>query len=118
MKGYDEIRTALDEIADDDEEKAETREEACGLASHMNCLETGILAILWHHIHHSFHGSSQVLQSADQDLNCAVAIYESLIEFVHKLRTRFEKFEAKGKKLSECNQYTDEVRSVRRRNRR
>lgn len=118
MKGDDEISTTLDEIADDDEQKAESRQEARGLASHMNCLETGILAVLWRHILHRFQGSSQVLQSADQDLNSAVAIYESLIEFVRKLRTRFEEFEAKGKKLTECDQYTDEVRRVRRRNRR
>ena len=44
---------------------------------------------------HRFHGSSQVLQSADhgdQDLNTTVAIYEFLIEFIGKLRTRFKKF--------------------------
>ena len=45
---------------------------------------------------HRFHGSSQVLQSADQDLNTAVAIYESLIEFIGKLRIRFEEFEARN----------------------
>ena len=84
----------------------------------MNRLETGILAALWHHILDRFHGNSQVLQSADQDLNTAVAIYESLIEFIRKLRTRFEDFEAKGKNLSECDHYTEEVRRVRQRNRR
>ena len=67
---------------------------------------------------HRFHGSSQVLQSADQDLNTAVAIYEFLIEFIGKLRTRFEEFEAKGKKLSECDHYSQDVRRVRPRNHR
>jgi hypothetical protein len=41
-----------------------------------------------------------------------------LIEFVHLLRTRFEGFEAEGKKLSECNQYAGEIKRVRKRNRR
>ena len=80
--GYNEINAALQEIAGDDEEKAETREEAGGLAAYMNRLESGILSVLWHHILHRFHASSQVLQSADQDLNSAVQIYESLVKFI------------------------------------
>ena len=45
---------------------------------------------------YNFHGSSQVLQSADQDLNTAVAIYKSMMEmeFIRKLRKRFEELEA------------------------
>ena len=98
VEGYDEINTALEEIADDVEEKPEIKEEARGMASYMNQLETGILAALWHDILHRFHGNSQVLQSADQDLNSAVAIYESLIEFIGKLRERFAKnFVPKGR---------------------
>ena len=104
VKGYDEINDALVEIAGDEEEKAETREEARGLATKMNQLETGILAALWHHILHRFHANSQALQSADQDLNSAVAIYESLMDFIGKQRARFEEFEAEGKKLSQCDQ--------------
>ena len=65
----------------------------------------------WHQILKRFHRTSQVLQSADEDLNTAVALYESLIEFVHSLRTRFEEFEAEGKKLSECNQYAGEIKA-------
>ena len=105
------------EIAGDEEEKAETREEARGLATKMNQLETGILAALWHHILHRFHANSQVLQSADQDLNSAVAIYESLMDFIGKQRARFEEFEAEGKKLSQCDQYVGEEKRVRKRNR-
>ena len=40
------------------------------------------------------------------------------MEFIHKLRTRFEDFEAKEKNLSECDHYTEEVRRVSQRNRR
>ena len=118
VEGYDEINAALEEIADDVEENPDTREEARGLASYMNRLETGILAAVWHHILHRFHENSQVLQSADQDLNSAVAIYESLIEFISKMRERFEEFEAKGKKLCECNHFVEDNKRVRQRNRR
>ena len=118
VKGYDEINNALVEISGDEEEKAETREEARGLATKMNQLETWILGALWHHILHRFHANSQALQSADQDLNSAVAIYESLMDFIGKQRARFEKFEAEGKKLSQCDQYVGEEKRVRKRNRR
>ncbi|CAB4019207.1 zinc finger MYM-type 1-like, partial [Paramuricea clavata] len=83
----------------------------------MNQLETGILAALWHHILHRFHTNSQALQSADQDLNSAVAIYESLMDFIGKQRPRFEKFEAEGKKLGQCDQYVGEEKRVCKRNR-
>ena len=111
VEGYDEINDTLVEIAGNEEEKDETREEARGLAAKMNQLETGILAPLWHHILHHFHTNSQALQSADQDLNSAVAIYESLIDFIGKQHARFEEFEAEGKKLSQCDQYVGEEKS-------
>ena len=109
VEGYDEINTALEEITDEDEEKPEIKEEARGMASYMNQLETGILAALWHDILHLFHGNSQVLQSVDQDLNSAVAIYEPLIKFIGKLRGRFEEFCAKGKKLCECHHFVTKL---------
>ena len=37
---------------------------------------------------------------------------------LRKLRTRFEEFEAKGKKLSECDHYSQDIRRVRQRNHR
>ena len=88
VEGYDEINNALVQIAGNEEEKPETREEAHGLAAKMNQFETGILATLWHHILHRFHANNQALQSADQDLNSAVAIYESLIDFIGKQRVQ------------------------------
>ena len=118
ISGYDEINDALEGIVEDVEQKADTRQEARGLSSYMNHLETGILTVVWHHILNRLHASSQVLQSSYQDLNTAVAIYESLIEFTRKLRTMFEEFEAEGKILSECDHYCQEVRRVRKRNRR
>ena len=118
VKGYDEINAALEEIHTEEDEKPEAKHEAGILASDMDRLEIGILAALWHQILQRFHRTSQALQSADQDLNSAVALFESLIEFVQSLRTRFEEFEAEGKKLSECDQYAEEGKRVRKRNRR
>ena len=61
--GYDEINDALEEIAADNNEKAESREKDGEPASKMNQLETGILAALWHPILDHFHGNSQALQA-------------------------------------------------------
>ena len=114
---YDEINDALVEITGNEEEKAETQQESRGLAAKMNQHKTGILATLWHHILHRFHVNSQALQSADQDLNSAVAIYESLVDFIGKQHARFEEFEAEGKKLSQCDQYVGEEKQVCKQNR-
>ena len=46
-----------------------------------------------------------------------VALFESLIEFVHSLLTRFEEFEAEEKKLSESDHYA-QVKWVGKQNRR
>ena len=98
VKCYEEINAALEEIHTEEDEKPEAKHEAGILASDIDRLEIGILAALWHQVLQRFHRTSQALQSADQDLNSAVALFESLIEFVQSLRTRFEEFEAEGKR--------------------
>ena len=78
VKGYEEIKAGLKEIAADPEQKGDTRKEALNHASNMDRLETGILTLVWHRILKRFNSNSQLLQSADQDINSAAAIYESL----------------------------------------
>jgi hypothetical protein len=78
VKGYEEIKAGLKEIAADPELKVDTRKEALNHASNMDRLETGILTLVWHRILKHFNSNSQLLQSADQDINSAAAIYESL----------------------------------------
>lgn len=57
------------------------------------------------------------LQSADQEINAAAAIYESLEEYVKDKRPKFEQFEAEGKLLSGCERYEDEMKRHRQWNR-
>ena len=40
------------------------------------------------------------------------------MDFIRKMRTRFEEFESKGKALSQCDHYKEDVQRVRKRNRR
>ena len=83
----------------------------------MNRLETGMLAVLWYHILHRFHGSSQILQSAEQDLNSAVEIYLLWILSETADQIRRVRKPRKGT-YSECDHYKEEVQRVCRRNRR
>ena len=106
VKGYEEIKAGLKEIA---------AKEALNHASNM---ETGILTLVWHRILKRFNSNSQLLQSADQDINSAAAIYESLEEYVKNMRPKFEQLEAEGKLLSGCEHYEDEMKRNRQRNHR
>ena len=80
VKGYEEIKAGSKEIAADPEQKGDTRKEAFNHTSNMDRLETGILTLVWHRILKRFNSNSQLLQSADLDINSAAAIYESLEE--------------------------------------
>ncbi|CAB4013453.1 zinc finger MYM-type 1-like [Paramuricea clavata] len=117
VKGYEEIKAGLKEIAADAEQKGDTRKEALNHASNMDHLETGILTLVCHHVLKRFNSNSQLLQSADQDINSAAAIYESLEEYVKNMRPKFEQLEAEGKLLSGCEHYEDEMKRNRQRNR-
>ena len=54
ISGFDEINDVLEGIIEDVEQKADTRQEARGLSSYMNHLETGILTDVWLHILNRF----------------------------------------------------------------
>ncbi|CAB3996904.1 zinc finger MYM-type 1-like [Paramuricea clavata] len=80
VKGNEEIKAGLKEIAADPEQKGDTRKEALNHPSNMDRLETGILAL------------------------------ESLEEYVKNMRPKFEQLEAEGKLLSGCEHYEDEMK--------
>ena len=61
--GYTEIRQALCTIADDADEVDKTKNEAEGLISKMDELETAILCHLWAPILQRFNATSTSLQS-------------------------------------------------------
>ena len=112
------IKRVLDGMADDAEQKADCRQQARGLSIVIDKLETGILLVLWDKVLEQFQMTSALLQSANQDLNTACSLYESLIGFVQNLQSTFTDIEQKAKNLTECNQYQQEIKRVRRRNQR
>ena len=116
-KGYSIIMNVLEDIAEDTDVKSECRQQARGLLVTMKTLETGLMIILWDQILERFQKTSVSLQSSDQDLNSACALYESLQGYVEALRPTFMAFEDQAKILTDCNHYRKDVSRQRRRNR-
>ena len=72
--GYSEIRDVLERIANDENQKGETRNTATSLCEKMWKVETGFYTGFWHVILDRFNQTSKSLQSTTTDLNTAVAL--------------------------------------------
>lgn len=106
--GYSEIKTALVRISQDTADRPETRQEADGLVRKMEQLEFGILTECWAVIMDRFYRTSTALQSADLDLNVAVDLIKSLIDYVTGLREEFDVFEQRGRLLAVNSDYKEQ----------
>ncbi|KAI6652466.1 hypothetical protein LOD99_7480 [Oopsacas minuta] len=103
-----EINKALEAIVKGLEKKADTRQEACTLILNeesRNRYTCCCVAPNTESFSHQQSGIAIKLPGSQYH----VAIYESLREFIGKLRTRLEEFEAEGKKISECDHYCQAV---------
>ncbi|XP_014681935.1 PREDICTED: uncharacterized protein LOC106821579 [Priapulus caudatus] len=109
--GYSAIKKALEELIDETKQKPECRLEATGLVTSMENLETGIMASLWDKVLQRY-----MLQDPKIDLNSAICLFDSLIEFTGSQRARFTFFEQKGQELTGSNEYPEENRRKRKRN--
>jgi len=94
--GYHQIKSALEQISDDVEEKACVRWEAEGLVARLNQLETGIYTVFWNDILQRNDATNRSLQSTKLDLNTAVTSITSLKDFVSSKRDFFEGYERQG----------------------
>ena len=115
---YNEVCAALDEIADDYAYKPDARNEARGLVTALEKLETGFMIVFWRRVLNRFAENSAKLQAADQDISTVADIYASLVGFMEVLREDFDEMEAQAKELSGIDNYTQDVKRVPRRNRR
>ncbi|XP_065662667.1 zinc finger MYM-type protein 1-like [Hydra vulgaris] len=100
VENFDGIHAALCHIAEDTEEKSDTRHEALCLLNKITKLEFAFMAVLWHHILKRFNAVSKFLQKVELDLHTASSMLLSLIDFVKNLRNDFTRFENESKKLS------------------
>ena len=65
----------------------------------MEKLETGILLKVWSCIMERFHKTCQALQDSKMALDRATNLLQGLHDFIHLLRSQFQKFEGKGQVL-------------------
>jgi hypothetical protein len=99
------IKEALEELADDQEQKAECRQQARGLLDKMELLETGILVFFWNSLLERFQATQASLQAKQQDLNIASALCASLSGSLQNFREQFDKFESEAKNLTQVEDY-------------
>ena len=117
FSGYSTIMQVLDNIVQDNQQKAECRQQARGLISTMTKLETGIMIIFWNQILQRFQPSSASLQSSGQDLSSACAVYESTYGYIQSLRSIYSDIEKKVIDLTETEEYEQQRRRKHKRNR-
>jgi len=115
-QGYHQIKSALEQISDDVEEKACVRCEAEGLIARLNQLETGIYTVFWNDILQRVDATNRSLQSTKLVLNTAVASLTGLRDFVSSKRDSFESYERQGEQLCGSSQYLQSTTRQRRRN--
>ncbi|XP_065674051.1 zinc finger MYM-type protein 1-like [Hydra vulgaris] len=99
VENFDGIHAALCHIAEDTEEKSDTRHEALCLLNKITELKFAFMAVLWHHILMRFNAVSKFLQKVELDLHTASSVLRSPIDFVKNLRNDFTRFENESKKL-------------------
>ena len=88
------------EDRNDTEQKPECRLEATGLVKTMDNLETGIMAAIWDEILQRFNSVSLMLQHSQLDLNSAISLFDSVIEFTALQRSIFLFFRTKGERAN------------------
>ena len=109
-KNYSGIRSALQQLANDTDQTATTRNDANSLNTKMETLEMAVLCVVWDSILQRFNATSEKLQKVNIDLGTCVSLYESLHAFVTSIRTAeaFTSYEDKAKLMVEDSSYREE----------
>lgn len=110
--GYSSFQTALQVIAEDVNQKPDTKNEATCLLNDLSKKENVIMAGFWAAILDRINGVSKSLQKETIELQTAVDLLKSLLDFLTSQREMFDDYEKKANEKSEA-QYTDESRRLR-----
>lgn len=96
FQGYQQFHSALEEIAADDSQNRDTRNQANALAKHMDTIEVSFMCELWNDILQRFNQCSKLLQSATIELTTAIGLLKSLAQFISDCREKFDIYEQKA----------------------
>lgn len=114
--GYNHMKDAFADIADDVDEKAVVRSQAESLYERMATLGTGLYSLFWYDILERFDATSKRLQDPKLDINTAVACLKSLGNFVQSKRDCFDEYETRAIKQTQTSDYVQTHARRRRRN--
>jgi hypothetical protein len=106
VQSYEQFLKALKRLAEDSEQKWETRSVAKGLIQEMRKLETAILVVFWNDILRKFNLASKSLQDSHISLDTVTSLYVSLESYVGSLRGEFQSYEQKGMELCQNTDYS------------
>lgn len=113
LQSYSKILDALDEIAEDINQKGETRLEAQNISNKMQEFEFIFMLTLWNDILQVFRRTSKGLQEEGLDLKTCANLYHSLSDHLVEMRNQFEKFEGEARKIFPNGEYKETRRRTR-----
>ena len=99
------IKKALEKLANDQEQKAECRQQANGLLEKMKLLEIEILVLFWNSLLECFQATQASLQAKQLNLNLASALRASLAGSLQNFREKFDMFKSEAQKLTQVQDY-------------
>ena len=95
----------MEKLANDQEQKAECRQQANGSLEKMELLETGILVLFWNSLLERFQATQASLQAKQLNLNIASALCASLAGSLQNFREQFNMFESEAQKVTQVQDY-------------
>lgn len=106
---WHEVLKALETIRNDGTEKPVTRNEATGILSKLNNLETALMVVVWNVFLERIDIVNVQIQASTVDLITVADLYESLRKFFVDQREGFKHFEEMAIELSATKQYTKDL---------
>lgn len=117
-RGYNSFQKALQVIAEDGTQKPETIHEAKCLLNKMAMKESVIMVGFWAAILERINGVSKSLQKDTIELQTAVDLLKSLLDFLASQREMFDDYERKANEMTNVSEeYADQHKRVRKRKR-
>lgn len=111
-----EIYEALDIIENDITEKSLTRNEAKGIKSQLEKLETAFMQCLWSFLLSRFDSISKKLQNKKTTIEEVISLYDGLVKIVENTKIEFDRYETKALELSENEEYKQTISRKKKKN--
>lgn len=96
---YMEVKDALTEISNDENQKSLAKLESKALLKKMEKYDTALMTVLWNTVLQRMNATSKSLQKSDLCLTTAVALLQSLATFIQDVRNDFQKIEDEASPL-------------------